>query len=146
MITVFLLVVLVAGLITGTFAAIVAFLWYLLLALGRWRMLEKMGEAGWKGLVPIYADYILYTRCWNRPFFWGSLCAAIVSGIGSNQDKPGFLVSVVGTVGTVLDAVLCWKISKSFGHGILFALGLILLNPLFTLYLGFGPDRYWGPQ
>ena len=146
MITLFILLILGAALIAGAASVILALIWYLLLALGRWRMFEKMGEPGWKGLIPIYADYILYGRCWHPMLFWVSLVAAIVSGIGGNQEHPGFLISIAGTLGSVLDAMLCWKVSKAFGHGILFTLGLILLNPIFTLYLGFGPDAYRGPQ
>ena len=146
MITLFILLILGAALIAGAASVILALIWYLLLALGRWRMFEKMGEPGWKGLIPIYADYILYGRCWQPMLFWVSLVAAIVSGIGGNQEHPGFLISIAGTLGSVLDAMLCWKVSKAFGHGILFTLGLILLNPIFTLYLGFGPDAYRGPQ
>ena len=33
---------------------------YLLLAIGRWQMFEKMGQPGWKGFIPIYSDYVLY--------------------------------------------------------------------------------------
>jgi len=43
-----------------------------------------------------------------------------------------------------MEASLALRVSRSFGHGIPFALGLMLLNPLFVLYLGFGPDRYRG--
>ena len=34
------------------------------------------------------------------------------------------------------------RVSRAFGHGIPFAIGLTLFHPLFVLYLGFGPDRY----
>ena len=146
MITIFLLMVLGAGMIAGIAAAVVALIWYLLLAVGRWRMFEKMGEPGWKGLIPIYADYILYKRCWQPPFFLVSLAAAIISGVGRNQENPGFLVSVAGTLGTVFDALLCWKVSRAFGHGIGVTLGLLFLNPVFMLYLGLGSDRYLGLQ
>ncbi len=146
MITLFILFIVGLGLLAGTASVLLALIWYLLLAIGRWRMFEKMGVAGWKGLIPVYADYILYGRCWQSLFFWISLAAAIVSGLGGNREHPGFLISVAGTLGAVLDAVLSWKVSRAFGHGILFTLGLILLNPIFTLYLGFGPDVYRGPQ
>ena len=146
MVTLFILFVLGAALFAGTASVLLALVWYLLLAVGRWRMFEKMGVAGWKGLIPIYADYILYGRCWTGAFFWVSLAAALVSGAGGRQEHPGFLVSAAGTLGSVLDAILCWKVSRAFGHGLLFTVGLILLNPIFCLYLGFGPDRYRGPQ
>jgi hypothetical protein len=36
-------------------------------------------------------------------------------------------------------------LSKSFGNGIGFTLGLIFLNPIFILILGFGDAKYIGP-
>ena len=63
MITLFLLIVFGVGLAIGTTALFLALGWYILLAIGRWRIFEKMGEPGWKGFIPVYADYILYGRC-----------------------------------------------------------------------------------
>ena len=116
---------------------------YLLLAIGRWQMFEKMGQPGWKGFIPIYSDYVLYGSCWETAFFWVALAASAVCAIGG-ADSRSLLVSLAGIVAGVMEASLALRISRSFGHGILFALGLMLLNPLFVLYLGFGPDRYWG--
>ena len=120
---------------------------YLLLAIGRWQMFEKMGQPGWKGFIPIYSDYVLYGSCWETAFFWVALAASAVCAIGG-ADSRSLLVSLAGIVAGVMEASLALRTSRSFGHGILFALGLMLLNPLFVLYLGFGPDRYrslsWG--
>ena len=142
MLTLFILAVLGAGLAFGAMYIVAAILWYILLALGRWRMFEKMGQPGWKGFIPVYADYVLYDACWQTTFFWISLVAAIICGIAGDGDRS-FIVSVAGMIGTVFDAILCLRLSRSFGHSILFAIGLILFNPLFVLYLGFGPDRYY---
>lgn len=147
MITLFLLLTLGFSLAIGAFSVFLALTWYLLLAFGRWRMFEKMGIEGWKGFIPFYADYILYGRCWQTMFFWIALAASILYGIlGGGQENPGFLASLVGAVGSVVEAVLCWKESRAFGHNWGVALGLMLLEPIFTLYLGIGPDYYMGPQ
>ena len=142
MLTLFILSVLGAGLAFGTMYVAAALLWYILLAVGRWRMFEKMGQPGWKGFVPVYADYVLYDACWQTTFFWISLAAALICGIAGDGDRS-LLVSLAGLVGSVFDAILSLRLSRSFGHNVLFAIGLILLNPLFVLYLGFGPDRYY---
>ena len=147
MITLFLLAILGGELLIGTMAVLLAFGWYLLLAVGRWRVFNKMGEPGWKGFIPVYADYILYGRCWQTLFFWISLAAGVVYAVGGgDQENAGALASVAGTLGSVLDAMLCWKLSRSFGHGVLVTLGLILFNPFFMLYLGMNSDAYLGPQ
>ena len=36
------------------------------------------------------------------------------------------------------------KLSKSFGHGAGFTVGLVFLNPIFKLILGFGSSKYVG--
>ncbi len=36
-------------------------------------------------------------------------------------------------------------LARVYGHGIGFAIGLILLSPLFILILAFGSSRYVGP-
>lgn len=145
MLTLFILSVLGAGLAFGTMyiaAGLLALLWYVLLAIGRWRMFEKMDRPGWKGFIPIYADYVLYDACWQTTFFWISLVAAIICG-GADEGGRSLIVSLAGLIGTVFDGILSLRLSRSFGHGVPFAIGLILLNPLFVLYLGFGPDRYY---
>lgn len=38
------------------------------------------------------------------------------------------------------------KLSKAFGHGIGFTLGLIFLSPIFMLILGFGNSQYIGKK
>jgi hypothetical protein len=143
MLTLILLTILGSALALGTLYIFGMLFWYLLLALGRWQMFEKMGQPGWKGFIPIYSDYVLYGSCWETAFFWVALAASAVCAIGG-ADSRSLLVSLAGIVAGVMEASLALRISRSFGHGILFALGLMLLNPLFVLYLGFGPDRYRG--
>ena len=136
----FLLLLGLAGLAVGTFSRLVELAWLVLLLAGRWRMFEKMREPGWEGLIPLYADYILYKKCWETTAFW----VAIVATVAASVLGQGFLASAASLVVTVVDAKLCWELSRRFGHGILFAVGLVLFNPIFVLYLGFGPDFYRG--
>ena len=45
--------------------------------------------------------------------------------------------------------ILIWNhinVSKRFGHGVGFALGLVFLAPIFWLILGFGSSKYVGDQ
>ena len=147
MLTLILMTILGSALALGALYIGVMLFGYLLLALGRWQMFEKMGQPGWKGFIPIYSDYVLYGSCWETTFFWVALIASAVCAIGG-ADSRSLLVSLAGIVAGVMEASLALRVSRSFGHGFLFALGLMLLNPLFVLYLGFVPDRYrcinWG--
>ena len=143
MLTLILMTILGSALALGALYIGAMLFGYLLLALGRWQMFEKMGQPGWKGFIPIYSDYVLYESCWETVFFWVALAASTVCAI-RGADSRSLFVSLAGIVAAVMEASLALRISRSFGHGILFALGLMLLNPLFVLYLGFGSDRYRG--
>lgn len=147
MITLFLLMALGFSLAIGYASVLLALGWYILLAVGRWRMFEKMGIEGWKGFIPIYSDYLLYGSCWQTMFFWVALGSAILFSIlGGGGEDPGLLAKLVGGIGSLTEAVLCWKESRAFGHGIPVMLGLMFFEPIFTLFLGIGPDYYLGPQ
>ncbi len=139
MLTLILMTVLGSALALGTLFIGGMLLWYLLLALGRWQMFEKMGQSGWKAFIPIYSDYVLYGACWQTVYFWIALAAAFCAGSG---DHRGLLASLAGMVAAALEFLLALRVSRSFGHNIPFAIGLTLFNPLFVLYLGFGPDRF----
>ena len=59
-----------------------------------------------------------------------------VSIIGGVIALAGYIVNIIGM----------HKLSLAFGHGVGFTLGLIFLNPIFILILGFSGDQYLGPQ
>ena len=55
MLTLILMTILGSALALGALYIGVMLFGYLLLALGRWQMFEKMGQPGWKGFIPIYS-------------------------------------------------------------------------------------------
>ena len=91
-----------------------------------WRIFTKAGEAGWKSIIPIYNLVVLFKIVGMNP--WMILL---------------FLVPIANVVVSIL---LNIKLAKAFGKGTGFALGLIFLNTIFTLILGFGSAEYVGPQ
>lgn len=97
-----------------------------LLVASSWKVAVKTGHPGWAVLIPIYNVYVL-TRAVGRPAWWIALMFV-----------PG--------VNLVAAAVLLVDLARSFGKDIGFALGLILLHPLFMAVLGFGSAQYVGPS
>jgi hypothetical protein len=85
----------------------------------------KAGRPGWPALIPIYSSYILL-KVIGRPGWWLWL----------------FLIPVVNFV--ILIIVLN-DLSKSFGHGVGFTIGLIFLSLIFVYILAFGSSTYRGP-
>lgn len=55
-----------------------------------------------------------------------------------------FVVLVLRIIIAVISIMYSVKLAKAFGRGIPFALGLIFLQPIFMLILGFGDDPYYG--
>lgn len=135
-----------AGAITaGSVLAVVIF--YVLVAVAQWRIFTKAGEPGWKGIIPIYNIYNLYKISWKTNMFWALLVLELLSSIIQSA-SDGFLLSFVGWIcsvaGLVIGIMGLHKVSKAFGHGAGFTLGLIFLNPIFLLILGFGSSQYLG--
>ena len=123
------------------------FAWWVLGIIGRWLIFNKMGEPGWKSIIPFLSDYTIFKRVWVTAYFWMMLALGIASSV-----LPDFFSGYTGDYltqlcGCALFVILFLeniKLSRSFGHGYLFAFGLIVLNPVFTLILGFGSSMYIG--
>lgn len=111
---------------SSPFASFVSFALAVLLLVAIWRIFSKAGEAGWKVLIPFYNMYTEYKIFWGKGWF--------------------FLLSFVPVVNIVVSIMLMHKMSKSFGHGVGFTLGLIFLPYVFYPILAFGSDQYSGPQ
>lgn len=143
---------LLGGLIMSYLA--LALLWWVLQVVANWRIFTKAGEAGWKSIIPIYSDYITYKIAWkNRFMFWIWLIGMFLLWIGAGSldgGDPTATSSILGTLGALAAFVsyvlMNVKKSAAFGHGIPFAIGMLLFPPIFTLILGFGSSVYYGPQ
>ena len=134
-----------------------------------WKIFKKMGEPGWKSLIPYYSNYTMFKRVWNTKMFWVSLLVSFAGGgyVGASGYKAiskmsgadflyggtpvlsgsaatiGLMLSLVTVVITL---ILIYKLSKSFGHGFGFFFGLMIFPLIFILILAFGSSRYIGPN
>lgn len=96
--------------------------WYVVSAAGMWKYFQKMGRQGWEGIVPLYNLYVLFEELYGSG--WGCLKLLI----------PFYNIYVI--IRLYLDLSYAFNQSTGFGWG------LILLNPIFSLILGFGPAVY----
>ena len=121
--------------------------WWILDVIGKWFMFAKMGEAGWKSIIPIFSDYIIFKRVWQPVYFIVfvavNICSALMNS-GNSGDTVNYLANLLNCAAFVIAFLENIKLSRSFGHGYLFALGLLIFNPLFTMILGFGSSVYLG--
>jgi hypothetical protein len=130
---------------------IISLIWYIIMVIANWRIFTKAGEAGWKSIIPFLNTYVLFKIAWNIKMFWimlgtliaGSICTSIAG-------EQGGVLAIIGAVFSLASCVIgiisVHKLSKSFGYGIGFTLGLLFLSPIFTLILGLGSSEYIGPQ
>lgn len=98
---------------------------FLLVVIGMWKMFEKAGQPGWGALIPIYNTYLL-CKVAGRPGWW-------------------VILMLIPIVSLVIAIIVMIDIAKAFGKGTGFAVGLILLSPVFIPILGFGDAQYQGP-
>lgn len=91
-----------------------------------WKLFVKAGRAGWKCLIPFYNTYCLYDIAWGNGWL--------------------FLLMFVPCVNIVVGIMMLFKLAKAFGQGTGFGFGLLFLNTIFILILGFGSAEYVGPQ
>ena len=98
-----------------------------------WKIFEKAGEQGWKALIPFYNFYTLCKLL--KLNFWIFLAACICIIIP--------FVNIVAIFVIIYYAFASqYRLSKAFGHGFGFFLGLLFLSFIFQLILAFNSDTY----
>ena len=90
-----------------------------------WHVFTKAGKPGWACLIPVY-DYLVGLKIIGKPWWW-------------------IILLFIPFVNFIF---LIWGLNllaKSFGKGVDFTIGLILLTWIFFPILGFGKSEYKGP-
>ena len=96
----------------------------ILIVASMWKIFSKAGQPGWAAIIPIY-NFIVWCKIVGRSAWWVLLLLICF---------PIFYI------------ILCIDLAKSFGKGVGFAIGLILLSVIFFPILGFGSATYQGPS
>lgn len=134
--------------ISGTSISTGVLLWIIGI-IAYWKLFTKAGEAGWKAIIPVYSEFKLYDLTWKGYMLWILVALAVVSALLLTLTSNMFL-AVIGVIlniiGMIISIIAKVKLSKAYGHGVGFAIGLIFFFPIFILILGFGKSEYVGPQ
>ncbi len=140
----------VLGVLMGALTVVIAIavVWYVLEVIGCWRVFTKAGEPGWKSIIPFYDNYILYKISWAPGWFWVYLILVVAyAGLSEIGNTVLAIIAIICTVGAVVIGFIDnYKLSRAYGHGLGFAIGLFLFQPIFLMVLGFGSSEYEGPQ
>lgn len=113
---------------------------------------RKIGEKPYKALIPFYQEFVLFRALGVTRIIPAIYTAAVaVFIVVTYIELPDFMISLIlFPVNTLIIFVFyliiyiqkAVKLSDYFGKGPAFKLGMVLLQPLFTLILAFGRSRY----
>lgn len=95
---------------------------FILPIVGTWIIFEKAGRKGWEALVPAHSTVTL-TEIAGRPGWW-------------------FFLYLIPIANIVFYIMMLHGLSKRFGHGVGFTIGLLFLPFVFNLLLAFGNSQY----
>ena len=111
---------------------------FVLLIVADWKIFSKAGQPGWASIVPFYNSYIDYKIYWGNGWLF-----LVPTALGLLGAIP-LLGALFALAGVVIRIITQYRKSLAFGQGIGFAIGLVLLNPIFSLILAFGNYQYFG--
>lgn len=104
---------------------IVCFAVFIFEIAAHWKVYTKAGKPGWASIIPFY-NAIVLLEIVGRPLWW-------------------FLLWLIPGVNIVIGIIVILDLAKSFGKGVGFAIGIILLTPIFIPILAWGDAEYQGP-
>lgn len=116
----------------------------LLSIIGHWKVYSKAGQPGWSSIIPFYGSYIMCKITWGNG--WLFLVPLVLSGAGLFFTNS-IICSILFILSFVFSCITNYKLATAFGKGVGFTVGLVLLNWLFMMILGFSDALYLGvPQ
>lgn len=127
--------------LVGGFGLVCLFLWAAWLA-GMWKVFVKLGRPGWTCLVPIWSNWQLGRAVGPRPLaiaYAVAAAAACLTFSAERLDNVFLLVSFGLFLLTHL--AVYYFLSRAFGRGVGYALGLAVLPFLFVPFLALSDDE-----
>src|SRR5437879_8929670 len=91
-----------------------------------WKIFTKAGQPGWACIIPIYNLYV-WCKIVGRPWWW-------------------ILLMLIPFVNFIILIILIIDLAKSFGKGVGFGIGLLLLAVIFFPILGRSEERRVGKE
>lgn len=112
----------------GVIGIVMGLVWVavmVIMIVSMWKVYTKAGEPGWAAIIPIY-NIVVLLKIVGKPLWW------IV----------GLIIPIVNFVVIILVMI---ALAKAFGKGVGFAIGLVLLSPVFFPILAFSDAKYTAP-
>lgn len=107
--------------------------------IANYKLFQKMGIEGWKALIPSVNTYFQLEATGIDPKW------LIIVTFGSILNIIPFLGTLAYGIVMLYFMVLSMRsLARAFGKDVLFTIGLIILNPIFTCILAFGSSKFLG--
>jgi ABC-type sulfate transport system permease subunit len=115
------------GLIFAAFGVfmIVFFVLIAFIIASTWKVFRKAGQPGWASIIPVY-NVVVMLHIVKKPIWW-------------------VVLMFVPFVNIVVGIMVIHNLSKAFGKGVGFTIGMIFLPFIFLPILGFGKATYQFP-
>ena len=129
----------------GIAALIGVIVFFVLNIIANWKLLSKAGHGGWQSLIPVWNTIARYGVSWKKIIGVIVVLLGIVVGVFQSEnlsETAKVVLDVVSAFAGVLAIIEKFKLSKAYGHGVFFGLGLVFLEPLFIMILAFGKSKY----
>ena len=101
-------------------------------------LFDKLGKKKWLAIVPFVSEYIIIKSFMNKKAFWIFMPSYIIYLVCCNLES-NVLVSILYLISLAILSIIIVdlydKILKCFGANTLYSFGLILLYPVFMIYL-----------
>ena len=137
-------------LIASTFGILFGLALLVVYCISLWMVFKKLGEPGWKALIPIYNEYVLYTYVWDTNNFIIALGLSIVYSVIKEfaGDDPSMLMNILillsGFASIFWEVRAAFYTAYSFGKSTLFGVLLYFISFIGYLILGFDASQYIG--
>ncbi|MDO4545253.1 MAG: DUF5684 domain-containing protein, partial [Bacillota bacterium] len=126
-------------------------------------LFTKAGDAPWKSLIPVYDMYTFFKLTWKVKMFIPYVCglaAAVIGSLAITILSASYhfyysiglvlffaLIMFAGMIlWFVFQIMLYHRISKAFGQGAGYTVGLVFLEVIFLMILAFGKSKYLGAE
>lgn len=110
----------------GPAAFIVLLAFVLVMIVSVWKIFTKAAQPGWASIIPIY-NWIVMLKIVKKPTWW-------------------VILAFVPFINLIFACIVTYQLAKTFGKGIGYALGLLILPFVFYPMLAFGKAVYMPTQ
>ena len=110
---------------------IITFIIFYLIVL--WKFAVKTGNPGWSLYIPIYSNYI-WCKIAGMDTIWCIMSYAPGIVLKIYPGNPNIYI-LSGIFSIIISFCFCNSLAQRFGKGLVYSIGLLILNPIFLTIL-----------